>query len=127
MVNKKKHRLSIKTPFDTQRDDPSKTRINNSDPKGTTEGNKEITIIGIVREIEGNWQPCRVGIAAENGSYVVRMIEEGKNLQYEVGNKVEATGFLSKTKDGVRQITVTGYEVYEMSEDDPEEFGYGLE
>jgi hypothetical protein len=95
--------------------------------KVSTDNNKEITIIGIVREIEGNWQPCRVGIAAENGSYVVRMIEEGKNLQYEVGNKVEATGFLSKTKDGVRQITVTGYEVYEMSEDDPEEFGYGLE
>jgi hypothetical protein len=95
--------------------------------KVSTDNNKEITIIGIVREIEANWQPCRVAIAAENGSYLVRMIEEGKNLQYEVGNKVEATGFLSKTKDGVRQITVTGYEVYEMSEDDPEEFGYGLE
>ena len=95
--------------------------------KVSTDNNKGVTIIGIVREIEGNWQPCRVGIAAENGSYVVRMIEEGKNLQYEVGNKVEATGSLSKTKDGVRQITVTGYEVYEMSEDDPEEFGYGLE
>lgn len=91
------------------------------------ESNKEITIIGIVREIEDNWKSCRVGIAAENGSYVVRMNEEGKNLQYEVGNKVEATGIISRTKDGFRQITLTGYEVYEMTEDDPEEFGYGLE
>ena len=95
--------------------------------KEQKESNKEITIIGIVREIEDNWKSCRVGIAAENGSYVVRMNEEGKNLQYEVGNKVEATGIISRTKDGFRQITLTGYEVYEMTEDDPEEFGYGLE
>ena len=47
------------------------------------------------------------------------MNEEGKNLQYEVGNKVEATGIISRTKDGLRRITVTGYEVYEMPEDDP--------
>jgi len=77
------------------------------------ESNKEITIIGIVREIEDNWKSCRVGIATENGSYVVRMNEEGKNLQYEIGNKVEATGIISRTKDGVRRIMVTGYEVYE--------------
>ena len=95
--------------------------------KEPKESNKEITIIGIVREIEDNWKSYRVGIAIENGSYVVRMNEEGKNLQYEVGNKVEATGIISRTKDGVRRITVTGYEVYEMTEDDPEEFGYGLE
>ena len=48
-------------------------------------------------------------------------------MQQEVGNKVETTGIASRTKDGVRRITVTGYEVYEMTEDDPEEFGYGLE
>jgi hypothetical protein len=95
--------------------------------KEPKDNNKEITIIGIVREIEDNWKSCRVGIAAENEIYVVQLNEDGKNLQYEVGNKVEATGFLSKTKDGVRRITVTGYEVYEMTEDDPEEFGYGLE
>jgi len=65
--------------------------------KEQKESNKEITIIGIVREIEDNWKSCRVGIAAENGSYVVRMNEEGKNLQYEVGNKVEATGIILRT------------------------------
>jgi hypothetical protein len=31
MINKKKHRLSIKTRFDTQMDCPSKTGTNNSD------------------------------------------------------------------------------------------------
>ena len=95
--------------------------------KEQKESNKEITIIGIVREIEDNWKSCRVGIAAENGSYVVRMNEEGKNLQYEVGNKVEATGFISRTKNGDRRISVTGYEVYEMDEDDFEDYGDGLE
>ncbi len=85
--------------------------------KEQKESNKEITIIGIVREIEDNWKSCRVGIAAENGSYVVRMNEEGKNLQYEVGNKVEATGIISRTKDGVRRITVRRCRVKENRPD----------
>jgi hypothetical protein len=91
--------------------------------KETRENNKEITIIGIVREIEENWKAYRVGIATENGKYMVGMNEEGKNLQYEVGNKVEATGIITRTKDGLRRIVVTGYEVYEMDEDDLQEFG----
>ena len=91
--------------------------------KERRDSNEEITIIGIVREIEDNWKSYRVGVATENGSYVVRMNEEGKNLQYEVGNKVEATGVITRTKDGLRRIDVTGYEVYEMDEDDLEEFG----
>ena len=95
--------------------------------KEQTESKKEITIVGIVREIEDKKKSYRVGIAAGNEIYVVQLNEEGKNLQYEVGNKVDATGIISRTKDGVRRITVTGYEVYEMTEDDPEEFGYGLE
>ena len=95
--------------------------------KEQTESKKEITIVGIVREIEDKKKSYRVGIAAGNEIYVVQLNEEGKNLQYEVGNKVDATGIISRTKDGVRRITVTGYEVYEMTEDDPEEFGCGLE
>ena len=91
--------------------------------KELRESNEEITIIGIVKEFEDNWKSYRVGIATENGSYMVRMNEEGKNLQYEVGNKVEATGIITRAKDGCRRIDVTGYEVYEMDEDDLEEFG----
>lgn len=91
--------------------------------KKQTESKKEITIIGIVREIEEKRKYYRVGIAAGNEIYVVHLNEEGKNLQYEVGNKVEATGIISRTKDGHRRIAVTGYEVYEMDEDDFEEFG----
>ena len=95
--------------------------------KEQKESNKEITIIGIVREIGDTWKSYRVGIVTENGSYVVRMSEEGKNLQYEVGNKVEATGIITRAKDGSRRIGVTGYEVFEMDEDDLEDFGDGSE
>lgn len=91
--------------------------------KELRKSNEEITIIGIVKEFEDNWKSYRVGIATENGSYMVRMNEEGKNLQYEVSNKVEATGIITRAKDGCRRIEVTGYEVYEMDEDDLEEFG----
>jgi hypothetical protein len=91
--------------------------------KEPKESNKEITIIGIVREIEDNGKSYRVGITTGNEIYVVKLNEEGNNLLYEVGNKVEATGIISRTKDGLRQIDVIGYEVYEMDEDDLEEFG----
>jgi len=88
--------------------------------KELRESNEEITIIGIVKEIEDNRQSYRIGIATENGSYLVRMNAEGKNLQYEVGNKVEATGIITRAKDGRRRIDVTGFE---MDEDDLEDFG----
>ena len=84
---------------------------------------KEITIIGFVREIKSHPKSYRVGIVAGDQIYVVRLNEEGKNLLYEVGNKVEATGILTKTKDGLCRIDVSGYEVYEMDEEDLEEFG----
>ena len=91
--------------------------------KELQESRKEITIIGIVRENRDYWKSYPVGIASEAGIYVVAMNEEGKNLQYEVGNKVEATGIISRTKDGLNRIAVSGYEVYEMPEDDPEMSG----
>ena len=91
--------------------------------KEPKESNQEITIIGIAREIGNKSESYQVGIATGTEIYVVKLNEEGKNLQYEVGNKVEATGIVSRTKDGLRRIDVTNYEVYEMDEDDLEEFG----
>ena len=85
--------------------------------------NKEITLIGIVREIEDKQNSYQVGIADGNEIYVVKLNAEGKHLQYEVGSKVEATGVISTTKDGLRRIAVTNYEVYEMDEDDLDDFG----
>ena len=87
------------------------------------EEKKEITIIGFVKEIGNNWKPPGIGISAGNDFYAVKPNEEGNNLVYEVGNKVEATGVVSRTKDGCRQIDVSGYEVFEMDEDDLEEYG----
>lgn len=91
------------------------------------EDQKETTIIGIVREISGNPKSVRVGIAVGNEIYTVKPNEEGVNLLYEVGNKVEATGVISITKEFRRRIEVSGYEVYERAEDDPDEFEYDLE
>jgi hypothetical protein len=85
--------------------------------------NKEIIIIGIVREIGENWKSHRIGIVNGSEIYVVKLNEEGKNLLYEVGNKVEATGIVSKTKKGELRIAVTGYRVYEMDEDDLDDYG----
>ena len=91
--------------------------------KEQTEIKKVFTIVGIVREIEDRRELGRVGIACGNEIYAVKLNAEGKNLLYEVGNKVEATGTISRTKDGIRRIEVINYEVYEMDDDDLEEFG----
>jgi hypothetical protein len=85
--------------------------------------NKETTIIGIVREIEDKRKFCRAGIACGNQIYVVKLNEAGKDLLYEVGNKVEATGILSETGTGDRRIKVTDYRVFEMDEDDLDDYG----
>ena len=84
--------------------------------------NKEITIIGIVREVEDKVN-CRICIITEGGNYVVQMNEEGKNMLYEVGNKVEVTGIVPETKTGGQRIAVTSYRVYEMDEDDLDDYG----
>ena len=90
------------------------------------ETDKEMTIVGIVKEIRDQRKPYRVAIAAGDELYLVQPNEEGRNLMYEVGNKVEATGMVSRTREVQRRIEVTGYEVFEVSEDDPEEFDYDL-
>ena len=91
--------------------------------KEQKESKKEITIIGIVREIEDRGKSYSVGIASGNDMYAVQLNESGIDLQYEVGNTVEASGVLSRTKNGLCRITVSGYEVYEMDEDDLDDFG----
>lgn len=90
--------------------------------KKQKENKKEVTIIGFVREIEGSGKSYRVGIASGDDLYQVKLTQEGRDLLYEVGNKVEVTGAVGRTKDGVCRIDVTNYEVYEMDEDDLEEF-----
>ena len=95
--------------------------------KETKESRKEITIIGIVREIEDKRNPFRVGIATGDEIYVVKLNDEGKNLSYEVGNKVEATGIISETMGGRCRLDVSGSEVYEMDEEDLEEFGFDFD
>ena len=85
------------------------------------ESQKEIIVIGFVKEIEDNRRNCSIGIASGNNIYRVKLDEEGKNLLYEVGNKVEATGVITRTKDGTCRIHITGYMVYEMDEDGLEE------
>ena len=87
------------------------------------EEKREITIIGFVKEIDNCWKSGRIGISAGDEFYAVKPNGEGNNLVYEVGNMVEATGVVSKTKDGRRQFNVTGYEVFEMDEDDLDDYG----
>jgi hypothetical protein len=94
--------------------------------KESKKSQNELTIIGMVKEIGIKGNTFRVGIASGKDMYEVVPNEEGKNLLYEVGNKVETTGIITITKKGLRQIAISAYEVFETDEDDFEEFGIDL-
>jgi hypothetical protein len=79
--------------------------------------NKPITIVGIVKETGDNWRSPEVSILTDNQNYVVKMNRAGKDLLYEVGNKVEAAGTFTQAKDGIRRFSITGYKVFEMEDD----------
>ena len=78
---------------------------------------KKLTITGFVKEIGANWKAPRVGVVAEDKIYIVSVKAEGKNLLYEIGNKVEVTGTISKTREGFQRISVSGYKVFEINND----------
>ena len=79
--------------------------------------NKQITIVGIVKETGDNWKSPEVIILTDNQNYVVKMNRAGKDLLYEVGNKVEVTGIIKEAKDGIRRFSISGYKVFEMEDD----------
>ena len=84
---------------------------------------KEMTIVGVVEEIEeedGNG----VIIATDDDDYVVELNKQGKRLSQEVDMDVEVTGIITKNGDGTKRITVTKFEVLESDDDDDDDEMY---
>ena len=84
---------------------------------------KEMTIVGVVEEIEeedGNG----VIIATDDDDYVVELNKQGKRLSQEVDMDVEVTGIITKSGDGTKRITVTKFEVLESDDDDDDDEMY---
>jgi hypothetical protein len=82
-----------------------------------------LTIIGKVKEKNDDRRETGISIISDEGVFDVKMDAEGRNLLYEVGNKVKITGNITTTKNGIRRISVAGYEVFEFDEDDPDYCG----
>ena len=85
---------------------------------------RKIAIIGYVKEIGANWKTPRVSIISPDGLYLVAMKAAGKNLFNEIGNRVKATGNLSKSREGFRRISVSSCVVFELRKDYGIELGY---
>jgi hypothetical protein len=85
---------------------------------------KEITIIGVVEEIEDE-SGDGVIIATDDDDYVVELNKQGKRLSQEVDMDVEVTGIVTKDGDGTKRISVTKFEVLESDDDDDDEIYYG--
>jgi hypothetical protein len=89
--------------------------------------NREITVIGIVKEIIANWKVPRVCILTEDGIFLVKMKAQDKNLIYEIGNKIKATGSVSETRDGFRSLSITGYQAVDIGKDHHAKIGHRRE
>jgi hypothetical protein len=84
---------------------------------------KEITIVGVVEELEEEGDTGLI-IATDDDDYVVELNKQGKRLSQEVDMDVEVTGFVTKNGDGTKRITVTRFEVLEFDDDDDDETYY---
>lgn len=83
---------------------------------------KEVTIVGVVEEIEDE-SDSGVIIATDDDDYVVEPNKQGKRLSQEVDMDVEVTGIVTKDEEGTKRISVTKFEVLESDDDD--EIYYG--
>jgi hypothetical protein len=83
---------------------------------------KEVTIVGVVEEIEDE-SGGGVIIATDDDDYLVELDKQGKRLSQEVDMDVEVTGIVTKDEEGTKRISVTKFEVLESDDDD--EIYYG--
>ena len=79
---------------------------------------KEVTIVGVVEEIEDEEGTLGLIISTDDDDYVVELNKQGKRLFHEVEMDVEVTGFVTRNDDETKRITVTGFEVIESDDDD---------
>ena len=82
--------------------------------------NKLETIVGYVEETEDD-DVVGVVISTDEEPYIVEMNKQGRRLLQEVGSEVEATGEVSRDKDGNKTISIREYEVFEDEDDDYDE------
>jgi hypothetical protein len=79
--------------------------------------NKLETIVGFVEETDED-DVVGVIISTDEEPYIVEMNKQGKRLLQEVGSEVEATGEVTRDKDGNKTISIRGYEVFEDEDED---------
>jgi len=82
---------------------------------------KEVTIVGVVEEIEDEDGNSVLIISADDDDYEVELNKQGKRLFQEVDMDVEVTGFVTQNDDGARRITVTGFDVLDSYDDDDDD------
>ena len=61
---------------------------------------KEVTIVGVVEEIEDEEGNSVLIISTEDDDYEVELNKQGKRLFQEVDMDVEVTGFVTRNDDG---------------------------
>jgi len=89
--------------------------------KKTKQTGKEVTIVGVVEEIEDEEGNSVLIISADDDDYEVELNKQGKRLFQEVDMDVEVTGFVTQNDDGARRITVTGFDVLDSYDDDDDD------
>jgi hypothetical protein len=81
---------------------------------------KEIKIVGIVEELELDEDDIGLRIVSTAHAYRVVMDKQGRKLLDYVDEEVEATGAVTKTKDGT-EIKISHFRLVDEEEDEEDE------
>ncbi len=93
--------------------------------KKAKKSGKEVTIFGILEEIENDDDSIGLILATDEEDYIVELDKKGKELLDEIDKDVEVTGIVTKNEDGVKHITISSFEVFEPDDDfDDDDFDY---
>jgi hypothetical protein len=88
--------------------------------KGKTIG-KESSVKGFLEEFEYDDGMYGLKITTDDDDFVVELDKNGKRLRNLWGEEVEARGWVTSDKEGVRHIKVQSFEVIEYNKEETEE------
>lgn len=73
-----------------------------------------MTVVGFVEEFDSIEDGRGILISAtDNDNYIVELDKKGKKLVSFLDEKVKVTGMVTKDRDGLKYIAVSGFKVFE--------------
>ena len=88
--------------------------------KGKTIG-REKSVKGFLEEFEYDDGMYGLKLATDDDDYIVELDQTGKRLRNLWGEEVEARGWVTRDKEGIKHIQVQSFELIEYYEEDAQD------